>query len=345
MAGSRHSCALHITAPAAYHHPVRTLATISCAAVFLACAATPLAQDQPLERRFTAGAPSEFRIQLKVTSRVEGQETVTLGANAYVKPFAREASAAIFWTARVRVASFSADSASIVEELDDFEAQPKSASATNDDPETLRLEQALQNALAKWETPKTLSYRESRFGQATDISADGAPELSEQTPRVLTAWLLHALRPDAALPARPLRLDDRWQEPRSVTLPDWSDASGWESGQWFAASDSRMKARLDVVQQIDATVASGPEKPPEGDAAAKFHSESLSTVSLDDGSLTTATRSATREITWTLQPVSGLPAPPKFGSRLTVEIQIVSCDETPCNSLHSALRRGAAGAN
>ena len=203
----------------------------------------------------------------------------------------------------------------------------------------------MQNALAKWETPRTLSYRESRFGQATDISADGAPELGEQTPRVLTAWLLHALRPDAALPARPLRLDDRWQEPRSVTLPDWSDASGWESGQWFPASDSRMKARLDIVQQIDATVASGPEKPPEGDAAAKFHSESLSTVSLDDGSLSSANRSATREITWTPQPVSGLPAPPRFGSHLTVEIQIVSCDESPCSSLHSALRSGTAGAN
>ncbi len=36
---------------------------ISCAAVFLACAGTPLAQDQPLERRFTAGGASEFRIQ------------------------------------------------------------------------------------------------------------------------------------------------------------------------------------------------------------------------------------------------------------------------------------------
>ncbi len=321
---------------------------ISCAAVFLACAGTPLAQDQPLERRFTAGGASEFRIQLKVTSRVEGQETVTLGANAYVKPFAREVSATIDWTARVRVASFSADSASIVEELDGFQLELPSnpaASSTNDDPETVRLEQALQNALAKWETPRTLSYHESRFVQVTDISGDGAPELGEQTPRVLTAWLLHALRPDAALPARPFRLDDRWQEPRSVTLPDLSDASGWESGQWFAASDSRMKARLDVVQQIDATVASGPEKPPEGDAAAKFHSESLSTVSLDDGSLSSATRSATREVSWTLRPVSGLPAPPKFGSRLTVEIQIVSCDETPCSSLHSALRSGTAGAN
>ena len=332
-------------APAAYHLPVRALATITCVLAFLACAATPLAQDQPLERRFTVGETSEFYVELKVTSRVEGQETVTLGANAYVKPFAREASAAIDWTARVRVASFSADSASIVEVLDDFETQPNSASSTNGDPETLRLEQALQTALAKWETPRTLSYHESRLGQATEISAEGAPELGEQTPRVLTAWLLHALRPDTALPARPLRLDDRWQEPRSVTLPDWSDASGWESGQWLAAANSPVNGRLDIVQQIDATVASGPEKPPEGDAAARFHSESLNTVSFDDGRLLASTRSATREISWTLRPVSGLPAPPRFGSRLTVEIRIVSCDETPCSSLHSALRGGAAGAN
>jgi hypothetical protein len=325
--------------------PVRAIATISCAAAFLVCAATPLAQDQPLERRFSAGAASEYRIQLKVTSRVEGQETATIGANAYVKPFAREASATISWTAQVRVASFSADSASIEEALDAFETQTPSAPAMDDDPETARLEQALQTALVKWETPQTLEYHESRAGQTTDISAAGAPELGEQTPRVLTAWLLRALRPEVSLPARPLRLDDHWQEPRTVTLPDWSNASGSESGQWFAAPNSQSKARLDIVQQIDASVASGPEKPPEGAAVAEFHSESLSTISLDDGSLLAATRSATREISWTLAPVSGLPASPKFGSRLTVEIQIVSCDENPCSTLHSALRRGAPGAN
>jgi hypothetical protein len=329
--------------PAAYHLSVRVLATISCATIILACAATPLAQDQPLERRFTAGTSSEFRIQLKVTSHVEGQETVTIGASAYVKPFTREASATISWTARVRVASFSADSASIEEALDEFETQ--SPSTASDDPETARLEQALQSSLAKWETPQTLRYHESRAGQATDLNAAGAPELGEQTPRVLTAWLLRALRPEASLPARPLRLDDHWQEPRAVALPAWSNASGSESGQWFAAPNSQSRARLDIVQQIDATVASGAEKPPEGDAVAKFHSESLSTVSLDDGSLLAATRSATREISWTLEPVSGLPAPPKFGSRLTVEIQIVSCDENPCSTLHSAVRGSAAGAN
>jgi len=328
---------------AAYHLPVRILATILCAALFLACAATPLAQDQPLERRFTAGETSEFRIQLKVTSHLEGQETTTIGANAYVKPFTREASATISWTARVRVASFSADSASIEEALDEFETQ--SPATTTDDPEIARLEQALQTALAQWETPQTLRYHESRSGQTADISAAGAPDLGEQAPRILTAWLLHALRPETSLPARPLRFDDRWQEPRSVALPAWSNASGWESGEWFAAPNSQTKARLDTVQHIEATVASGAERPPEGDAFAKFHSESLSTVSLDDGSLLGATRSAAREISWTLPPVSGLPEPPKFSSRLTVEIQIVSCDENPCSTQHSALRGGAAGAN
>jgi hypothetical protein len=316
-----------------------------------AFAAAPLAQDQPLERRFFAGATSEFRIQLKVTSRVEGQETVTIGSNAYVKPFAREASATISWTAHIRVVSFSADSASIEEALDGFEAQSPSpppvpgAPSSTDEADTTRLEQALQNSLAKWETVRTLSYRESRAGEVTGVAADGAPDLGEQAPRVLTAWMLRALRPSAALPERPLRLDDRWQEPRSVTLPNWSATTGSESGQWFAAGDSRTSARLDVVQQIDGTVASGPEKPPEGDAAARFHGESLSTVSLDDGRLLSATRSATREITWTLRPVSGLAEPPRFGSRLTVEIQIENCDETPCTDRHSALRHGATGAN
>lgn len=142
---------------AAYHLPVRALAAITGAAAFFAFAATPVAQDQPLERRVSAGATTEFRIQLKVSSRIEGQETVTIGANAYVKRFAREASAKISWTARVRVASFSADSASIEEALGGFSTQPPSGPAASDDTETARLEQALQSALANWAMPRTLS--------------------------------------------------------------------------------------------------------------------------------------------------------------------------------------------
>jgi len=330
---------------AAYHLHVRVPVTFSSVTILTVLAASLFAQDRPLEMRFSEGATSVFRIQLKVTTRVEGQQAVTIGANGYVKPFVREATATISWAARVRVASFSAGSASIEEALDDFQMQSPPSSDQTVDPETVRLQRALQASLLLWASSRTIAYVESLDGQATSVPAEAAPDLGEQSPRVLTAWLLRALRPVAVLPAHVLRFDDHWLEPRSVTLPGWSSTTGSESGQWLAAAASKSEVRLHVVQQIDGTVASGPEKPPEGTAVARFHSESLSTISLDDARLFKATRSATREIDWTLQPVGGLSEPPKFNSRLAVEIQIENCDETPCSNLQSAFRGGAAGAD
>jgi hypothetical protein len=90
--------------------------------------------------------------------------------------------------------------------------------------------------------------------------------------------------------------------------------------------------RLHIVQQLSGTVASGPEKPPEGTAQGRFHGESLNTISLSDGLLLVAPRSATREVTWTLAPVEGLAERPQFAGRLAVQVQIVACNEDPCLS-------------
>jgi hypothetical protein len=79
--------------------------------------------------------------------------------------------------------------------------------------------------------------------------------------------------------------------------------------------------RVHIVQQITGRVASGRDMPAEGAAEGRFHAESLATISLVDGHLTAATRSAVREISWTV-PAPGLAEPPRFGGRLSVEIQI-----------------------
>jgi hypothetical protein len=96
--------------------------------------------------------------------------------------------------------------------------------------------------------------------------------------------------------------------------------------------------RLDDVQQISASVTAGAEKPPEGAADASFRGESLSTIALEDGRLVGATRSAARNIVWTLTPAAGLSDAPRFSSRLAVEIEIGNCDDTVCDDLHSELR-------
>ena len=53
-----------------------------------------------------------------------------------------------------------------------------------------------------------------------------------------------------------------------------------------------------------------------------FYADSLNTISLLDGSLLKATRSASRETKEVLDPVPGLPDAPIFSSKLTITVTI-----------------------
>jgi hypothetical protein len=300
------------------------------------------AQEKPLERKFVVDTASSYGIQLIVRSEIHGLQAETIGAKAYVKPFARVAEAGLRWTATRRVVAIRPDgSAEIEEALSDFQDVLGPAAATDD--AVAKLTGALRAALEPWKGAHTLSYREMRSGKLLELKAEGVANLGEAPPHVLTLWLLHTLRPAAPLPSVPLRFGEPWQEPHNVDVPPWSGVSASENGEWLQAPlGTEPAVRLHLVQQISGVVASGPEKPPEGEGQARFHGESLNTVSLLDGHLLAATSSATREITWTLSPVQGLPEPPQFRARLSVEVQIEACDETPCSTSdrsHFSLRR------
>ncbi len=303
------------------------------AAFFFALAAGPgLAQEKPLQRDFVPGLAFRYRIQLKVRSEIEGQQSEQIGAKSYVKPFSRSAGCEMSWIATRRVVAIGPYGGAEVEEtLDDFTAAISTADPA--DEQAALLGKALVAALAQWGQSRTLRYREARNAQLLDLKPEGAPSLDENQPPVLTLWLLRALRPAAALPASALRFGEPWQEPRTAELPNWSEVRGSESGEWLdAAQASEPAAKLHTVQQISATVIAGPDRAPEGDSQARFHGESLATVSLGDARLFSAMRSATREITWTLAAVEGLPERPQFRSRISVEVQIESCDEGSCSS-------------
>ncbi len=299
------------------------------------------AQERPLECSFSVGATSSYRVQLTVRSELEGQQTERIGSKTYVKPLARAVERGLSWTVTRRVTSLGADGAAEIEEtLSDFAAVDSNSSSPVGE-EAEKLSKALQEALAGWGSSRVLHYRETRAGQLQKLKLEGAPPLEEASPPLLTLWLLRALRPAAALPQRPIRFGDPWQEPRAAQFPNWSEARGVETGEWLAAMEaSEPAARLHVVQQVLGTVTAGPEKPPEGNSQARFHGESLNTISLADGGLLAATRSAAREVTWTLAPVEGLKEPPQFRAKLSVEVRIESCYETPClSSGRSAVRQ------
>ena len=291
------------------------------------------AQDKPLERTFAAGATSRYRVELLVRTELAGQRPVRLGVKGYAEPFTRFVEARISWSATERTLSIGADGTAEMEEtLDGFNLVASNA-ATGDDPEWKKLAVTLEEALRGWAQARTVHYRASRAGELRAIPKEAGPLLDEAVPLLLTPWLVRALRPVAALPAKPIRLAERWHEPRAVRLPGWDNAHGAESGEWLEAPESaEPAARLHVVQQITGAVTSGSERLAAEAGGAiplsvtgRFHGESLASVSLMDGRLLRATRSATREITWTLTPGEGFEQPLRFQGRLSVQVRIEEC--------------------
>jgi hypothetical protein len=274
---------------------------------FLACclaslAAAPAARQQkPLQREFSLDGISGYGILLTVRSEVEGQELVHIGAKTYVKPFTRVAEGRLSWPATRQFFFVNAvGNAEIEETLDEFSPRERPISPRGGEGD--EFEKAVSPTLSDWShaTPLTLRDRETRAGQFAGLTGDGVPTLEEASPRV-------------------------------VRLENWIEARGAESGEWMEANRSAAPAvRLQIAQQVFGTVANGPEEPPEATARARFHSESLNTISLADGRLLTAIRSALREVSGTLAPVEGLPRPPEFRGRLSAEIHIELCDEDPC---------------
>jgi hypothetical protein len=312
--------------------PILTFIFLTSLSAILVHAQT---QSQPTLRNFTKNKIATFRTTLRIRTEIEGQKPASLGAKTFLQPVSTWLEQSISWQATRKIISINpGSSAEIEEQLTNF-ASTTTSSDENQNEEIKKLTTGAESALTEWTIAKTLRYRESTSGQITGITAEAVPPVDESAPRVLTAWLLRALRPTAALPAHPLNFGEHWQEPRTVQFAEWTSTTASEAGGWLAPPPGiRQRGeptiKLQTTQEITGTVTSGAEKSAEGKAAAHFHAESLSTLALDDLRLMSASRSATRDILWTLAPVEGLEKPPQYRGRLFVEIGIQICDETPC---------------
>ncbi len=290
------------------------------------------ARERPLERAFTAGAAGRYRVELAVRSEVEGQRAIRGEGKAYAEKYHSAAGLRIHWRAtRTVKAVDEAGNAEIEEVLEEIAITADAARPANDEEQQLR--DALQEALERWkgDSSHTLRYRESPRGQISGLTASAGPQLDE-SPAVLTLWLARALRPTAALPARPLRFGQPWEEPRAARLDPWTGLTATEKGEWLEGAPQALggaaTAQLHVVQQI-----AGHAPPGAGGAqpgAARFHAESLSVVdtsglssaSSGQGAVQSATRTAWREVSQTLERIPGLTEPPVFRGRLKIEIRI-----------------------
>jgi len=305
-------------------------------ACVLFCAVLP-AQQRQLERSFSVGAAHVYRVRLTLRSELEGHRPVSTGAQAYVEPFSRSAEVTFFWRATSRVTAIADDGVALLEEvLDEFDAAQFRVAPADDDAK--KMSAALADAVKNWSVPRTLRYRETPAGQLIALPPEGVPALGENAPPLLTLWLLRALRPAVTLPGKSIVFGERWQEPRAAKLDNWSNVRGIESGEWLDASGSVEPAvRLHIVQQISGQVAAGADMPEAGAAQALFHAESLTTLALLDGRVFSAERSAVREISRTLDAVPGLPDPPRFRARLSVQVQIEDCKDNACLASASPL--------
>jgi hypothetical protein len=148
-----------------------------------------------------------------------------------------------------------------------------------------------------------------------------------------------AVRPAVALPKRPIELGATWTAPRAVELPGWSAIEASEENSWLAPDENAATepaVRLLTVQQIAGNVASpesgsgnspvnNPTKSNPAGARAAFHAESLATVSLKNGAVLAASRSASRELSWVPALAKGAGRPPRFHARLAAEITVEEC--------------------
>ena len=303
---------------------------LACASALPASAQQP---DAPLARTFQAGDVQRYRVELTVRSEVDGQRPKQVGRQTFAEPFSDAAEASLSWEVTRLVAAVDADgSAQIEEALHDFSTllavNPRVGEATPAQP--------LMDALMAWtrELNSPLRYRESKTGQLQGLS-DNAGPVFDEAPPVLTLWLRRALRPTAALPARSAREGERWQEPRAVRLPPWSNVQGSETGEWLAGPLPERSLvnliQLHTVQQISGSVPAAAQEDsasvPAGEG--RFHAESLAAlVHLGAplyggyGGLYSATRSASREVARVVEGVPALNQAPFFRARLSVQVRI-----------------------
>jgi len=293
-------------------------------AVCLCESHTVTAQQKPLARTFTVG--TEERYQVAVTIRVEtrGMSTEKIGDKTYADTFTHEAKGQVNWRSTRKISAVDRDgTASLVEKLDRFQL------SCDGDPEAKTFDSALQpsvqRACAAWQNLAVLNYREETLGLVRGLP-ESADSPIDSGSSLLSLWARHAFRPNVVFPKTPLHFGDRAAHRIENFSPDRAKPEGEESTEWLEASGEIPTATLHVSQNLTWVDSGGRDltnnvttRP---DPRQLFYADSFNTISLLDGSLLRASRSATHETKATLDPVPGLPDAPIFGSKLTITVTI-----------------------
>ena len=283
-------------------------------------AASALAQDKPMSRVFTAGATESYEIQLTLRADVREASTETVGEKTYVKPAVHSAELALAWTARRRILELLPDGSAHIEESD-VPVSSGCAVPPAADPNTRKLQESLEELCTHLLGARTFRYAEEPSGLIRDLPAEAGAAFGENAHPLLALWLRRNLRPSVIFPALPVRAGANTRRPIHAR-----DMTGSETTEWMDSTGNASAAALHIVQQL-----SWPEPPaksgfsnaggtPPGQTT--FFADSTTSVSLLNGAVLNATRTASRETTRVLDPVPGLPRRPEFSSKLTVVVTV-----------------------
>ena len=299
-------------------------------AVFVAAAGV-FAQPRTLTRHFVAPAEERYQVTLNLKAESHSVATETVAAQTYVTPVVHTAEVKVRWSAVRSILSLQNDGAAAIEETVTPAPQRCEELTQPSDKADTELRDSLKAFCTLWLQAESMRYTENDRGvlreAVTSANGNQLPPLAEAAPQLLSLWLKRAVRPNVILPQLELATGATSQqsfEPASSLL---KNARGSETTEWLDSQNEVPAATLHVVQQLLWSSAGratpGAEKtlsPTQKEEA--FFADSLSTLSLQDGSLLRANRSASRTTTRHVDPVPGLPQPPDFSSKLTLTVTI-----------------------
>ncbi|HLZ13798.1 MAG TPA: hypothetical protein VKP58_14540 [Candidatus Acidoferrum sp.] len=282
------------------------------------------AQQKSLTRTFVAGAEERYQVTASIRVETRGVSTEKIGEKTVATFYTHEAQGQIGWRATRQIATVLPDSsAAIAESLDRFELScDGDPGAKNFD---ATLQKSVHDACADWRTDSPMHYEEEKFGLIRGLPALANQIAGPDSP-LLPLWIRRAFRPSVVLPRTPIDFGAPTTRKVQPNSGGEGNLKGQEAIEWLTSADETPSAVLHVSQDLEWI--DPPPKPGFGSVGGKpsarqfFYADSLTTISLLDGSLLKASRSATRETKELLDPEPSLPDPPLFSSKLTITVAI-----------------------
>ena len=285
-------------------------------------------QQTPFTRHFVAATEEHYQVTLNIKAESHSVTTETIAAQTYVTPVIKAAEITMRWSAIRRVVAVDSDGTAQIEQTNAPVGQQCETTSQSPSQADAKLQASLKAFCLAWARNETMRYSENANGKLIDNKSAALPPLDEDNPQLLSLWLLHAIRPSVIFPALKFEIGKKVQQSFQPVSSLLKNAHGSQTTEWLDAEGELPATTLHVVQQLSWAAdhdAPGAKRDSGAASLAKdeaFFADSLTTLSLQDGSVLRASRTASRTTSRHVEPVPGLPQPPDFSSKLTLSVNI-----------------------